>query len=391
MITWAHGARTFQPPRVPNWGGGGASPGGGWVLGHQWPLSLGGLGPTPSASGRSGMWRAAAVRGLRAGVAGTPRSASGAAGLQLRQRLESELEDIRGAGTWKNERIIASRQGPHLRLADGGAGILNFCANNYLGLSSHPEVIRAAVEALEKFGAGLSSVRFICGTQSIHKDLEEKIARFHQREDAILYASCFDANAGIFEALLTPEDAVLSDELNHASIIDGIRLCKANKYRYKHMDMQDLEAKLQDAQKHRLRLVATDGAFSMDGDIAPLREICQLAQKYDALVFIDECHATGFLGPNGRWVHDWPQTPHRSAAAALPPLPLLQQPPSGCGGLCRQGPGPPHGEQRHRTVHGCQDPTVQKQDDSSWLHHLREGPPHLSCHARGRSPGCSDG
>ncbi|NXK27033.1 KBL protein, partial [Arenaria interpres] len=179
-------------------------------------------------------------------------------------------------------------------------GILNFCANNYLGLSSHPEVIRAAVEALEKFGAGLSSVRFICGTQSIHKDLEEKIARFHQREDAILYASCFDANAGIFEALLTPEDAVLSDELNHASIIDGIRLCKANKYRYKHMDMQDLEAKLQEAQKHRLRLVATDGAFSMDGDIAPLREICQLAQKYNALVFIDECHATGFLGPNGR-------------------------------------------------------------------------------------------
>ncbi|NWR59852.1 KBL protein, partial [Bucorvus abyssinicus] len=274
------------------------------------------------------MLRCAAVRVLRGGGAGSPRAASGSAVAQLRRRLESELEDIRGAGTWKSERVIASRQGPHLRLAGGGAGaygaagralgffptpvrrpnfslslpagILNFCANNYLGLSSHPEVIRAAVEALEKFGAGLSSVRFICGTQSIHKDLEEKIARFHQREDAILYASCFDANAGIFEALLTPEDAVLSDELNHASIIDGIRLCKANKYRYKHMDMQDLEAKLQDTQKHRLRLVATDGAFSMDGDIAPLREICQLAQKYDALVFIDECHATGFLGPSGR-------------------------------------------------------------------------------------------
>ncbi|NXB84053.1 KBL protein, partial [Vidua chalybeata] len=276
------------------------------------------------------MWRAAAVRTLRGAGAGAPRAASGAAAAaaQLRRRLESELEDIRGAGTWKSERVIVSRQGPHLRLAGGGAGacggeeeegsrslpsvpcpcfslsvhagIINFCANNYLGLSSHPEVIRAAVEALEKFGAGLSSVRFICGTQSIHKDLEEKIARFHQREDAILYASCFDANAGIFEALLTPEDAVLSDELNHASIIDGIRLCKANKYRYKHMDMQDLEAKLKEAQKHRLRLVATDGAFSMDGDIAPLREICQLAQKYDALVFIDECHATGFLGPNGR-------------------------------------------------------------------------------------------
>ncbi|XP_006026016.1 2-amino-3-ketobutyrate coenzyme A ligase, mitochondrial isoform X1 [Alligator sinensis] len=214
--------------------------------------------------------------------------------------LEGELESIRGAGTWKSERIITSPQGPHIHVEGSRGGILNFCANNYLGLSSHPEVIRSGHEALEKFGAGLSSVRFICGTQSIHKSLEEKISHFHQREDAILYASCFDANAGIFEALLTPEDAVLSDELNHASIIDGIRLCKANKYRYKHMDMQDLEAKLQDAQKHRLRLIATDGAFSMDGDIAPLKEICQLAQKYQALVFIDECHATGFLGPNGR-------------------------------------------------------------------------------------------
>ncbi|XP_061495068.1 2-amino-3-ketobutyrate coenzyme A ligase, mitochondrial isoform X2 [Rhineura floridana] len=180
------------------------------------------------------------------------------------------------------------------------ADILNFCANNYLGLSSHPKVIRSGLDALENYGAGLSSVRFICGTQSIHKDLEEKIAHFHQREDAILYASCFDANAGIFEALLTPEDAIISDELNHASIIDGIRLCKANKYRYKHMDMQDLEAKLQDAQKYRLRMVATDGAFSMDGDIAPLKEICSLSEKYKAIVFIDECHATGFLGPNGR-------------------------------------------------------------------------------------------
>ncbi|XP_025062658.1 2-amino-3-ketobutyrate coenzyme A ligase, mitochondrial isoform X2 [Alligator sinensis] len=180
--------------------------------------------------------------------------------------LEGELESIRGAGTWKSERIITSPQGPHIHVEGSRGGILNFCANNYLGLSSHPEVIRSGHEALEKFGAGLSSVRFICGTQ----------------------------------ALLTPEDAVLSDELNHASIIDGIRLCKANKYRYKHMDMQDLEAKLQDAQKHRLRLIATDGAFSMDGDIAPLKEICQLAQKYQALVFIDECHATGFLGPNGR-------------------------------------------------------------------------------------------
>ncbi|XP_006118997.1 2-amino-3-ketobutyrate coenzyme A ligase, mitochondrial [Pelodiscus sinensis] len=219
---------------------------------------------------------------------------------QLNRVLEAELEGIRGAGTWKSERVITSKQGPHIQVQGSKGGILNFCANNYLGLSSHPEVIRSGLDALEKFGAGLSSVRFICGTQNIHKELEEKIARFHQREDAILYASCFDANAGIFEALLTPEDAVLSDELNHASIIDGIRLCKANKYRYKHMDMQDLEAKLQEAQKHRLRLVATDGAFSMDGDIAPLKEICSLAQKYQALVFIDECHATGFLGPNGR-------------------------------------------------------------------------------------------
>ncbi|XP_074127750.1 2-amino-3-ketobutyrate coenzyme A ligase, mitochondrial isoform X1 [Sminthopsis crassicaudata] len=219
---------------------------------------------------------------------------------QLTGILEDQLDAIRGAGTWKGERIITSKQGPHISVEGSPGGILNFCANNYLGLSSHPEVIQAGLRALEQFGAGLSSVRFICGTQSIHKALEEKIARFHQREDAILYPSCFDANAGLFEALLSPEDAVLSDELNHASIIDGIRLCRASKYRYRHLDMGDLEAKLQEAQKHRLRLVATDGAFSMDGDIAPLREICQLAQKYQAVVFVDECHATGFLGPSGR-------------------------------------------------------------------------------------------
>ncbi|XP_054181285.1 2-amino-3-ketobutyrate coenzyme A ligase, mitochondrial isoform X7 [Homo sapiens] len=219
---------------------------------------------------------------------------------QLRGILEGELEGICGAGTWKSERVITSRQGPHIRVDGVSGGILNFCANNYLGLSSHPEVIQAGLQALEEFGAGLSSVRFICGTQSIHKNLEAKIARFHQREDAILYPSCYDANAGLFEALLTPEDAVLSDELNHASIIDGIRLCKAHKYRYRHLDMADLEAKLQEAQKHRLRLVATDGAFSMDGDIAPLQEICCLASRYGALVFMDECHATGFLGPTGR-------------------------------------------------------------------------------------------
>ncbi|XP_075689749.1 2-amino-3-ketobutyrate coenzyme A ligase, mitochondrial isoform X1 [Rhinoderma darwinii] len=214
--------------------------------------------------------------------------------------LKKEIENIKEAGTWKSERIITSKQGPHITVDGKSAGILNFCANNYLGLSSHPEVIRAGREALEEYGAGLSSVRFICGTQNIHKNLEEKIARFHQREDAILYISCFDANAGLFEAMLTPEDAVLSDELNHASIIDGIRLCKANKYRYKHMDLEDLETKLKEAQKHRLRLIVTDGVFSMDGDIAPLREICVLAKRYNALVFIDECHATGFMGPNGR-------------------------------------------------------------------------------------------
>uniref|UniRef100_M3YN95 2-amino-3-ketobutyrate coenzyme A ligase, mitochondrial n=1 Tax=Mustela putorius furo TaxID=9669 RepID=M3YN95_MUSPF len=248
------------------------------------------------------MW---AGRALHAALSAAPRSRRAQSALtQLRGVLEEELEAIRGAGTWKSERVITSRQGPRIHVDGVSGGILNFCANNYLGLSSHPEVIQAGLQALEEFGAGLSSTRFICGTQSIHKDLEAKIARFHQREDAILYPSCFDANAGLFEALLTPQDAVLSDELNHASIIDGIRLCKAHKYRYHHLDMADLEAKLQEAQilgkKHRLRLVATDGAFSMDGDIAPLREICHLASRYDALVFVDECHATGFLGATGR-------------------------------------------------------------------------------------------
>ncbi|MBN3309481.1 KBL protein, partial [Amia calva] len=178
--------------------------------------------------------------------------------------------------------------------------ILNFCANNYLGLSSHPAVIEAGVAALQQYGAGLSSVRFICGTQDLHKALEKKIAQFHEREDAILYASCFDANAGLFEVLLTPEDAVLSDELNHASIIDGIRLCKAQKYRYRHLDLDDLENKLKQAQSQRLRVIVTDGVFSMDGDVAPLRGLCDLAERYAALVFIDECHATGFLGERGR-------------------------------------------------------------------------------------------
>jgi len=228
----------------------------------------------------------------------TVRKASGLP--QLLDRVETELVNIKEAGLWKHERVISTKQGSHIKVENQSKDILNFCANNYLGLSSHPEVVEAGKAALDKYGAGLSSVRFICGTQTIHKDLEKQIADFHQRDDAILYASCFDANAGIFETLLTKDDAVISDELNHASIIDGIRLCKANKYRFKHMDLADLEAKLIDSQSCRHRLIVTDGVFSMDGDVAPLREICDLAEKYEALVFIDECHATGFLGATGR-------------------------------------------------------------------------------------------
>ncbi|XP_010872816.1 2-amino-3-ketobutyrate coenzyme A ligase, mitochondrial isoform X1 [Esox lucius] len=223
---------------------------------------------------------------------------------EARSVLEHELETIRTGGTWKGERIITSKQGPHINV-DGSRGgefndILNFCANNYLGLSSHPQVVEAGIEALKKYGAGLSSVRFICGTQDIHKDLEQKLAKFHEREECILYASCFDANAGLFEVLLGPDDAVLSDELNHASIIDGIRLCRAKRFRYKHMDLNDLETQLKQSQSSRMRLVVTDGVFSMDGDVAPLKGICDLAEQYGALVFIDECHATGFMGPRGR-------------------------------------------------------------------------------------------
>ncbi|XP_041735449.1 2-amino-3-ketobutyrate coenzyme A ligase, mitochondrial-like [Coregonus clupeaformis] len=223
-----------------------------------------------------------------------------AAVAEARSLLEHELEAIRTGGTWKGERIITSKQGPHIYVDGSRGDILNFCANNYLGLSSHPQVVEAGIEALKKYGAGLSSVRFICGTQDIHKDLEQKLAQFHEREDCILYASCFDANAGLFEVLLGPNDAVLSDELNHASIIDGIRLCRAKRFRYKHMDLNDLETQLKESQSSRLRLVVTDGVFSMDGDMAPLKGICDLAEQYGALVFIDECHATGFMGPRGR-------------------------------------------------------------------------------------------
>lgn len=227
------------------------------------------------------------------------RASSGWAATQT--LLQEQLAAIHEAGTYKAERVLTSRQAASVHVAGWDKPVLNLCANNYLGLSSHPDVIEAGKKALDTHGAGLSSVRFICGTQDIHKELEQKIARFHGREDAILYASCFDANAGIFEVLLGPEDAVLSDELNHASIIDGIRLCKAQKYRYKHRDMNDLEEKLRDAVgKSRQRLIVTDGVFSMDGNVAPLRDICDLADRYNAMVFIDECHATGFFGNTGR-------------------------------------------------------------------------------------------
>ncbi|XP_076231270.1 glycine C-acetyltransferase [Calliopsis andreniformis] len=222
----------------------------------------------------------------------------------LSECINSELKAIKAAGTWKTERVIASPQCTRITLANG-VKALNFCANNYLGLSDNKEVISAAKFALDKYGAGLSSVRFICGTQEIHVELEQKIARFHGREDAILYASCFDANAGLFETLLTSEDAVLSDELNHASIIDGIRLCKAKKHRYKHRDMEDLENKLQDTMSSRHRLIATDGVFSMDGTVTPLPSIFKLAKKYNALTFVDDCHATGFFGETGRGTEDY--------------------------------------------------------------------------------------
>ena len=213
--------------------------------------------------------------------------------------FQGSLDEIRAAGQQKNERVLSSPQGSAIRTKEGLA-VLNFCSNNYLGLANHPRVVEAAVKATKTWGFGLSSVRFICGTQEIHKDLERKVSSFLGTEDAILYSSCFDANAGLFETLLGPEDAIVSDELNHASIIDGIRLCKARKYRYLHADMADLEARLRESADSRLRLIATDGVFSMDGDTAKLGAICGLAEKYDALVMVDDSHATGFIGRTGR-------------------------------------------------------------------------------------------
>ncbi|MCO6477842.1 MAG: glycine C-acetyltransferase [Phaeodactylibacter sp.] len=218
--------------------------------------------------------------------------------------LEKELQEIKEQGLYKEERIITTPQSAAIKTQSTGE-VLNFCANNYLGLSSHPDVIKAAKEAIDTHGFGMSSVRFICGTQDIHKELEGKIAEFLGMEDAILYAAAFDANGGLFEPLLGAEDAIISDELNHASIIDGIRLCKAQRYRYKHSDMADLEAQLKDARGARRRMIATDGVFSMDGDIARLDKICDLAEKYDAMVMVDDCHATGFIGKTGRGTHEF--------------------------------------------------------------------------------------
>ncbi len=217
----------------------------------------------------------------------------------IQQELEGLLGEIRQAGLYKQERIITTPQGARIAVR-GGREVLNFCANNYLGLANHPRVVEAARKSIERWGYGISSVRFICGTLAIHKELEEKVAAFLGTDDAILYAACFDANGGVFEPFMGPDNAIITDSLNHASIIDGIRLAKAQRLIYQHADMADLEAKLQESRSARFRLIATDGVFSMDGDIARLAEICDLAENYQALVLVDDSHATGFLGRNGR-------------------------------------------------------------------------------------------
>lgn len=220
----------------------------------------------------------------------------------LVKRIKGELTEVETAGLFKKERIITSEQGPEIQV--NGKTVLNFCANNYLGLSSHPKVIAAAHEAIESRGYGMSSVRFICGTQDIHKELEHRISQFLGTEDTILYAACFDANGGVFEPLFNEQDAIISDALNHASIIDGVRLCKAQRYRYEHNSMEDLEDKLKQTQTLRSRIIVTDGSFSMDGTIAQLDKIVELAEKYDAAIMIDECHSSGFLGKTGRGTHE---------------------------------------------------------------------------------------
>ena len=218
------------------------------------------------------------------------------------ERIQTEVAEIKKAGLYKNERIINGDQGAEITV--NGKTVLNFCANNYLGLSSHPKTIEAAHKYIDSHGYGMSSVRFICGTQDIHKELEQKLAQFLGTEDTILYAAAFDANGGVFEPLFNEEDAIISDTLNHASIIDGVRLCKAQRYRYEHNNMQDLEEKLKEASGLRSRIIVTDGVFSMDGSIAQLDKICDLADKYDAIVMIDECHASGFMGKTGRGTHE---------------------------------------------------------------------------------------
>jgi glycine C-acetyltransferase len=223
---------------------------------------------------------------------------------KIKEHLTTELNTIKEGGIFKRERIITSPQGARVTVQSGD-DVVVMCANNYLGLSSHPEVIGAAKSALDTHGFGMSSVRFICGTQDIHKTLEAKIAQFYGTEDTILYAAAFDANGGVFEPLFTEEDAIISDELNHASIIDGVRLCKAQRYRYKHSDMADLEEQLKAATAQRFKIIVTDGVFSMDGDIAKMNEICDLADKYDALVMTDECHSAGFIGKTGRGVPEY--------------------------------------------------------------------------------------
>jgi glycine C-acetyltransferase len=220
----------------------------------------------------------------------------------LKNHLLKELASVKEAGLFKDERVILSPQGADIKVKQGE--VLNFCANNYLGLGNHPELVRAAQEGLGRWGYGMSSVRFICGTQQVHKDLEEAISRFLGTEDTILYSSCFDANGGLFETLMGPEDAIITDALNHASIIDGIRLSKAKRFIFAHADMNDLEMKLQEASDARFRIVATDGVFSMDGDVAKLPEICNLAEKYDSLVMVDDSHASGFMGKHGKGTHE---------------------------------------------------------------------------------------
>jgi glycine C-acetyltransferase len=224
----------------------------------------------------------------------------------LKKSFQTDLQDIKDSGLWKNERFIDSDQKSKITLQDGSS-VINMCANNYLGLANNQEIIQAAKESLDRWGFGVASVRFICGTQTLHKRLEEEVSKFLGTEDTILYAACFDANAGLFETILNNEDAIISDELNHASIIDGVRLCKAQRYRYKNNDMQDLRVKLEEAKKNKARriLITTDGVFSMDGTIAKLDEICDLADEFGAMVHHDDCHATGFMGKHGKGVHEY--------------------------------------------------------------------------------------